>query len=167
MELYVVRHAPAFAPDPVTWPDDSTRPLTPDGEKRFRRAARGLRTLAPSVDVVLSSPLVRAWRTAELLSKPPKWPAPVACEALTDEQPPEAIVEVLQEYALARRAVVVGHEPQLPALVSYLLTGEVGRVKLALKKGGVAALTFSEGLEAGSGTLLWVATPRMLRQLAD
>ena len=67
MDLYLVRHGVAYDPDPAQWPDDKDRPLTQDGEKRFRRAARGLRELVPTVSVVLSSRWVRAWRTAELL----------------------------------------------------------------------------------------------------
>ena len=43
MDLYLVRHAIAFNPDPTQWPDDSQRPLTPEGQKRFKRAARGNR----------------------------------------------------------------------------------------------------------------------------
>lgn len=53
-------HASAFEADAETWPDDGERPLTPDGAKRFLRAARGLRELVPAVDTVLSSPLTRA-----------------------------------------------------------------------------------------------------------
>jgi phosphohistidine phosphatase len=67
MLLYLVRHGVAFDADPTQWPDDRDRPLTPDGEKKFREVAAGLATLAPTVDVVLSSPLVRAWQTAQIL----------------------------------------------------------------------------------------------------
>ena len=82
MDLYLVRHGVAYDPDPAQWPDDKDRPLTQDGEKRFRRAARGLRELVPAVSVVLSSRWVRAWRTAELLEKEARFPGPIACEAL-------------------------------------------------------------------------------------
>src|SRR3981189_883712 len=82
MDLYLVRHGIAYDPDPTQWPDDKDRPLPPEGEKRLRQVARGLRELVPSVSVVLSSPWARAWRTAELLEKEAHWPAPVACEAL-------------------------------------------------------------------------------------
>src|SRR5215212_9836596 len=42
MDLYLVRHGVAFDPDPARWPDDTQRPLTPEGEKRVLKAARGL-----------------------------------------------------------------------------------------------------------------------------
>jgi phosphohistidine phosphatase len=60
MDLYLVRHAIAGDADPSRWPNDSDRPLTPAGEKRFRRAARGLGRIVPKVDVVLSSTFARA-----------------------------------------------------------------------------------------------------------
>ena len=76
MDLYLVRHAIAFDFDTSQWPDDSQRPLTPEGQKRFSRAARAWRA-RPSVDLVLSSPWVRAWQTAELLESEAGWPRPV------------------------------------------------------------------------------------------
>src|ERR1041385_6701234 len=97
MDLYLVRHGVAFDADAAQWPDDSQRPLTPEGQKRFSSAARGLKELVPAVDVVLSSPWVRAWTTAELLQKDPGWPAPVACEALAEHEPAE-ILQALQPY---------------------------------------------------------------------
>ncbi len=39
MDLYVVRHAEAHKRDEDRWPDDAKRPLTPEGEERFRRFA--------------------------------------------------------------------------------------------------------------------------------
>src|SRR2546423_9217545 len=83
MDLYLVRHAAAFDPDETRWPDDRDRPLTRQGEKRFRRAARGLVSLTSTVDVVLSSSYRRARPTAELLEQG-GWAQPRGCE------PPQA-----------------------------------------------------------------------------
>ena len=69
MKIYLVRHAAAFERDPDRWPDDSERPLAPEGEEEFRLAARGLARVVPRVDAILSSPYRRAWRTAEILSE--------------------------------------------------------------------------------------------------
>src|SRR5437764_8538338 len=138
MNLYLVRHAIAFDHDPATWPDDRERPLTPQGEKKFRRAARGLQSLVPSVDVVLSSPVVRAWRTAELLQKKARWPEPRRFEPLEPGRPPSDVVDGLQPHASAGAVALVGHEPSLHELASYLLAGDPGTIRLAMKKGGVA-----------------------------
>ena len=55
LRIYLVRHAYAGHADAAKWPDDSARPLTEDGIRKFRSAAAGLRRLVPDVGVVLSS----------------------------------------------------------------------------------------------------------------
>src|SRR5213079_2536476 len=67
MDICLIRHAIAAQRDPEQWPDDRDRPLTPKGEQRFRKTARGLAGVVPRMDVVFSSPLERAWRTAAIL----------------------------------------------------------------------------------------------------
>ncbi|HTD76227.1 MAG TPA: phosphohistidine phosphatase SixA, partial [Chloroflexota bacterium] len=153
MNLYLVRHAIAFQPDPASWPDDRDRPLTPQGEKKFRRAVRGLEALVPGVDVVLSSPLVRAWRTAEILRKTAGWPEPSRFDPLEPGTAPADVVDALQPHASAESVALVGHEPSLHELLSYLLSGDPGNVKVTMKKGGVAYLSVDDGLRAGSAAL--------------
>ena len=165
MNLYLVRHAIAFQPDPASWPDDRDRPLTPQGEKKFRRAVRGLEALVPGVDVVLSSPLVRAWRTAEILRKTAGWPEPSRFDPLEPGTAPADVVDALQPHASAESVALVGHDPSLHELLSYLLTGDPGNVKVTMKKGGVAYLSVDDGLRAGSAALQWVVSPRILRSL--
>jgi phosphohistidine phosphatase len=165
MNLYLVRHAIAFKPDPASWPDDRDRPLTPDGEKKFRQAARGLKTLVSSVDVVLSSPLVRAWRTAVLLQSKAGWPEPARFDQLEPGTPPSDVLDALQPHASAQSVALVGHEPSLHELLSYLLTGDPNNVRVTMKKGGVASLSLSDGPRAGSAGLEWVLQPRVLRSL--
>ena len=165
MNLYLVRHAIAFDHDPATWPDDRDRPLTPQGEKRFRRAIRGLQDLVPNVDVVLSSPLVRAWRTDELLQKKGGWPEPTRFDPLEPGTPPQDVLDALQPHASAQSVALVGHEPSLHELASFLLTGDPNSVRLTMKKGGVACLAVDDGLRGGSAALEWVLQPRVLRSL--
>ena len=69
MDLYLVRHAVAYKRDYERWPNDADRPLTPEGEEDFRAVARSLGRIVPEVEVLLSSPYVRAWRTAEILDE--------------------------------------------------------------------------------------------------
>jgi phosphohistidine phosphatase len=165
MQLYLVRHAIAFDHDPAAWPDDRERPLTPQGEKKFRRAVRGLETLVSAVDVLLSSPLTRAWQTAEVLQKKASWPAPQRFDPLEPGTPPSDVVEALQPHASAGSVALVGHEPSLHELASYLLTGDPASLRLTMKKGGVVCLSIADGLRAGSAALEWVVQPGVLRSL--
>jgi phosphohistidine phosphatase len=165
MDLYLVRHAIAFDPDPEQWPQDRDRPLTPKGEKRFARAARGLAELVDSVDVMLSSPYVRAWRTAELLHKHAHWPTPVECDALAAGSAPAEALQALQPHASAPAVALVGHEPSMHELASYLLTAEANHAQVEFRKGGIARLSIDAQLRPGSATLVWLLTPKVLRAI--
>src|SRR5687767_5837005 len=65
-ELYLVRHAIAAERGP-NYPDDRERPLTSEGIARFKQVVEGLTAMELKIDLVLTSPLVRAMHTAELL----------------------------------------------------------------------------------------------------
>jgi phosphohistidine phosphatase len=164
MDVYLVRHAIAEQRDWTRWPDDSKRPLTPEGSDRFRRAARGLRRIAPDVESVLSSPYVRAWQTAEILHDECGWPAPERCDALAADASTEAAAGALRTREDASVALV-GHEPNLSSLASLLLAGAASSVLLEVKKGAVLLVSFAGEPVAGQGILRWSASPRLLRGL--
>ncbi len=163
MDLYIIRHAVAHKRDKDCWPDDTKRPLTQRGEERFRRAARGILRLVPEVEAVLSSPFVRAWRTAEILEQV-GWPAPALLEELEPDYPPHKVLNAL--YDDVGSMALVGHRPQLHELVSYLLTGdaigETCNARVQIKKGGVVRLSFDGPLEPGAGSLEWLLQPKAL-----
>ena len=163
MYLYLVRHAVAYKRDPDRWPDDSRRPLTPEGEEEFRGAARGLGRVVPEVEVLLSSPYERAWRTAEILAEQTGWPAPEKFPALEPDIPPEKVVLALESYAGKQSIALSGHRPGLHELAVYLLTGDAGSADMKIKKGGVVCIQFDHAPKAGAGKLRWLFTPKVLR----
>jgi phosphohistidine phosphatase len=165
MDVYLVRHAIAEQRDPGRWPDDAQRPLTPEGDERFRAAARGLRRLVPRVALVLASPYARAWRTAELLTEEAGWPAPERCAALEADRPAAEAVDALQDRTGQGSIAVVGHEPQVSSLAALLLTGRGEGLRLELKKGGVVRLAFDADPAPGTAVLRWSLAPRILRLL--
>lgn len=166
MEVYLIRHAIAEVRDPLQWPDDAKRPLTPEGADRFRRAAAGLAGLVPQVGVVLSSPWKRSWESAQILQQVAGWPKPEKCEALEGHRSPRGVPSILRQHVQAGSVALVGHEPQLHALASYLLTGDAARLLVEFKKGGAAAFTLDDAVRPGTATLLWSLPPRVLRSLA-
>jgi phosphohistidine phosphatase len=166
MDLYLVRHgAAADAADPQ-WPNDRDRPLTPQGVKRFRREARGLALLGAGVVVMLSSPYSRAWRTAELLAEDAGWPAPIECAALEPGRPPAEVLAALQPYSSSSAVALVGHEPSMHQLASYLLTSDTQHAAIEFRKGSVARLELVDGLRPGSAVLLWLLAPKVLRAIS-
>ena len=164
LSLYLVRHAFASHADPAQWPDDAERPLTEDGARRFRAAARGLRRIVPTVDVVLSSGFARAWQTAELLHDDAGWPAPEQCPELEAGRPASSAVPILQGRA-ERSIAVVGHEPHLSRLASLFCAGSEDALDLELKKGAVALVACAFAVEPAGGRLRWALAPKILRAL--
>jgi phosphohistidine phosphatase len=170
LDLYLVRHASAYNRDAARWPDDSLRPLTPRGRKRFEAAARGARRLLATPDVVLSSPFVRAWSTAEILARDARWPAPRACDALA-EHDILAVLAVLAEHRDAQAVALVGHEPDLSMFAGHLLrVASASAAAIAFRKGTVAHLRLEPGPDAHAGerraTLVALLQPAALRRLA-
>jgi phosphohistidine phosphatase len=164
--VYIIRHAVAHKRDQERWPDDRRRPLTPEGEEEFVGVARGLARIGPEVEVLLSSPYERAWRTAEILAEQIGWPTPEKLPALKPDVPPERVVKALEIYAGKQSIALTGHRPCLHELAVYLLTGDAGGADLKIKKGGVVCIEFDDVPKAGAGKLRWLITPKVLRNLA-
>jgi phosphohistidine phosphatase len=164
VELILVRHAIAEDRDHARWPDDADRPLTVDGEEQFRKGARGLVRLVPTVDEVLSSPYARAWRTAELLSEA-GWTAPKPLEVLAAARSPLELIEALRADADLDRLALVGHEPSMSEVASVLLSGSATGLSLEMKKGAACVLDLPDGPQPGGASLRWLLSPKVLRAL--
>jgi phosphohistidine phosphatase len=162
MDLLIIRHA--IAADPADHEDDAARPLTPEGIKKMRQAAKGLRRSVPSIDLLATSPLTRAVETAEIVSAVYGGPAPVLAPALAPGHAPAAVAQWLGTERRQGVVAVVGHEPGLSHMASWFLAGS-DRSFIELKKGAVCFLSFSGPIAAGSATLLWALAPSQLREL--
>jgi phosphohistidine phosphatase len=162
LSIYLVRHAIAEERGDK-WPDDAMRPLTHGGAARMRRAIAGLRALDMKVDVVLTSPLVRAVETAELLVEELR-PVPELryLSALAPGGSPAKIADAVAAVHATRGVALVGHEPDLGELAAWL-TGL--RTALAFRKGGVCRLDLVAPAATRSAQIVWVALPKMLRAL--
>jgi phosphohistidine phosphatase len=164
MELLIVRHAIAQERDRRRWRNDRDRPLSPDGKRQARKAAAGLRAFCAAPDRLLSSSLVRARQTADILTQYAGWPPAEETPALMPGAPVSELLRLLATDR-SRRVGLVGHQPDLGSLISYCLTGNGGRITFDLKKPAVASVSFAGAPRAGTGTLDWLATPRMLRAM--
>ncbi len=166
-DLILMRHGIAADRGAGGYPDDAKRPLTPEGKSKTRLAAKGLSRLGIELDWVVSSPLVRAAETAELVSEESAGAAPLdLCDALAPGGSGEALIAFLARHAGRRRRVmVVGHEPGLSDLAARL-TGAGRHANLTFKKGGCCLIRFNEFPPKSPGRLVWWLTPRILRKLA-
>jgi phosphohistidine phosphatase len=169
MRLLVIRHGPAGESE--TWAaesglSDEQRPLTPRGHDRMEAAARGLREVAGEVQLVATSPLVRAVQTAGIVAEALGGVETAIVEELRPERSPEALLERLPPLRAAATVAVVGHEPHLGLLIGWLLTGRVEPV-LELRKGGAVLLELGDPPVAGGARLVWALAPRHLRALGS
>ena len=159
--VYLLRHGIAV-PHGTPGVPENERPLTPKGERRVAQIARGLRLLGVQPDRVLTSPLPRALKTAEIAA------AELDIEDRVDQVDvlrPGNTAEAIRDWLRSLGEVnvmLVGHNPNLTDLVGVLLGMPPGKLPFELKKGGVAAFRTDPG---GALRLQWVATPRLIRRL--
>jgi len=163
MQLCLVRHGDAVAAD-GGYANDGLRPLTADGRARMHRGAAGLiRVFTPAG--IVSSPLVRARQTAEILQG--AWPKPALrfSEHLATGDH-EALLAEVAGFGW-ERTVLVGHEPHLSHLFSLLLSGSPARVIPDFKRGAAAIVDLDDlpNAIAGGAQLLAFYPPAALRAM--
>ncbi len=164
MLLLIVRHGVAHERNAKRWPDDAERPLSPVGTERTRRAAAGLRHLAPHPALLLASPLRRTRETAAILTQFAGWPQATPCPLLAPGASIDALLALLGRSGRGPVAVV-GHQPDLGRLLSVCLTGNEASAAFEVRKMGLALVAFRGRPARGRGELLWLVPPKLLRAL--
>ncbi len=165
--LILIRHAIAEERR-VTAParhDDALRALTKDGRAKMERAAHGLRCLEPSIDILGSSPLLRATQTAAIVSAAYDDLPVATASAFAPEAPLEAGLDWLAQQPTGGTVAIVGHEPHLGTFATWLLTG-TDESRMPLRKGGACVIEFASRPNKGEGQLIWFLPPATLRTIA-
>jgi phosphohistidine phosphatase len=161
-ELYIIRHGIAEERGDK-WPDDSRRPLTDEGMSRLKKSARGLIEIGVEFDIVLTSPLVRARQTAEIVAAAfNARPMIAVLESLSPGISPQTVLGDLEGHSRRSRIALVGHEPGLGELAAKLVSA---RRPFEFKKGAICRIDVESLPPAGPGALRWFLTPRILREL--
>lgn len=164
MELCLVRHGIAVERGSAGYTNDASRPLTDEGRERMGQVAAGLARLW-TPELVVSSPLVRARETAEILQAAWGNPRMRFSEALATGDHDELFEDMADMDG--ERVAVVGHEPWISGLLSLVLSGDTSLVRSPFKKGGAALVRFAEGAAGpGAGELAWFLPPRYSRDEA-
>ena len=168
MNLYLLRHAIAAAKDDPAFESDSERPLTKKGIKKFRKAAQGIERLEVSFDAILSSPLIRARQTADLVAEFLGQESAVEeIPALTPDSSPERLLSELIDYQGKEHVMLVGHEPFLGKLAGFLVTRKNDSdVRVPLRKGGICRIEIDAVPPTQPGQMHWLFTPKQLRLIA-
>jgi phosphohistidine phosphatase len=165
MRVLLVRHAAAEDQEEFakTGLSDDERPLTDEGRKEMRAAARGLAVIVKGIDVLAASPLVRAVQTADVVAKE----FPDATREVTASMRPGAAFVAFAEWASSnsgsKLVAAVGHNPHISALACWLLGAKESAIDM--KKGSALLLEFGGDVREGSATLLWYLKPSQLRDI--
>ena len=169
MNLYLMRHGIAVAADDMGVIQDQERSLTSKGSKRIRRVARGIRRLGIEFDGILTSPLLRARQTADLVA------AALDLQSRLEEIPelaPECSVEqlifCLTRYQDRDHLLLVGHQPLLGQTLAGVIEPNPGtKLHFDLGKGSLCRVEVDRLPVENQGMLRWLMTAKQLRLLAS
>ena len=157
LRLYFLRHGKAWSR--ADWhEDDDLRPLTEAGEALVRAEGRAMKSMGLAPEVIVTSPLARARRTAAIVAEELGVSARLVDDRLLAHGfDAGRLAQIVEREAPAASLMVVGHEPDLSATVAELTGG--GRVDF--KKGGLARVDV-KGSQLDDGILAWLLTPAQI-----
>jgi phosphohistidine phosphatase len=156
LQLFLLRHADAG--DPEGWRgDDDERPLSAKGERQAERLGAFLQERGFRPDAIVSSPKVRARRTAEIVG------GALGVEVRLDARlgagaNPATLDAIGADVGAPRRIMIVGHDPDFSHLLAWLARAD----DLSMKKGAFARVDVTGPVADGRATLRWLVPPDLL-----
>jgi phosphohistidine phosphatase len=159
-----MRHGEAGARNTIN--HDSERSLTAEGRVEMERIAKSLKSLKISIDKIGTSPLKRAYETAEIVAKVFRLAKKMEVwEELSPEGEMNELFEKLSKMKEDSTVLIVGHEPYLSTLIGDLISDRTG-TRIVLKKGGTAKVVVNSLIPKASGELRWLLTPRQIKKIS-
>lgn len=165
MKLYLIRHG--VAADGSEHISDADRPLTREGVKKFHRTVEGFMTLDPPIDLIFSSPFLRARQTADILAHQIEAAQryPISVRISDCLAPPDDLQTFLSNVRTinpaARGVAAIGHEPILSRWIAGLCAQ--GHGAFEMKKGAIAGMELSSDMH--SAELFMLAPSALLRHI--
>jgi phosphohistidine phosphatase len=157
MEIYFLRHGDAGAAE--GWKgSDAERPLSKEGAARMEKEAAAIARLRPTLDMILTSPLVRARQTAEIVARKLRLTqALIVEERLAPGFAAADLKRILKARRASRGLLLVGHEPDFSRVISACIGG--GSVEC--RKGSLIRVDMDDPASL-SGVLVWLLPPGAL-----
>lgn len=161
LELYVIRHGLAgkCLEDKAK---DEARPLKKSGKEQIKGLAKALKDRKVFFDIILTSPLLRAKESAEIVNEYcGKSKKVITTDLLKPESTYARLIKLLNSLKKSKKVAIVGHEPFLSSFVSYSIA-KSNRSLLTLKKGGILLLKVDDVVVPGRCVLTWLMEPEHL-----
>ncbi|HBW57031.1 MAG TPA: phosphohistidine phosphatase SixA [Oscillatoriales bacterium UBA8482] len=160
-DLYLIRHG--IAAERGTYENDDQRPLTPEGDRKTHQIATRLKQLNLQFDHILTSPLIRARQTADILKTVGLSSQVEECAALAPDGNIQDWITWYQTWQSTggKSLALVGHQPDLGHWAELLIWGQP-KGALIVKKAGIIGITLPPTSVIGNSQLFWLTPPRFL-----
>jgi phosphohistidine phosphatase len=159
MLLYLLRHGDVVESGYT----DSSRPLSSLGEEQAAVVAGVFVTFHLPLSAILSSPLLRAVRMAEIISEKITGVTCSATEHLAPGMNEKQLFKQLNELGM-QAVLLVGHEPHLRRFVSLLLSGS-SHAQIEFRKATLMCIECSREVQPEAGTLKWMLNIDQMNRL--
>jgi phosphohistidine phosphatase len=158
MEVYLLRHG--IAEDRAESGRDADRALTDDGRKKLTKVLERARKAGVTPTLILSSPLKRAFETAEIAAKELGYSSEISItNSLTPDSAPQRVWTEIRAHRDEPALLLAGHEPLFSATVAFMLGSS--RSMVEFKKAGLVRIDFDSLGAEPRGVLMWMISPKL------
>jgi phosphohistidine phosphatase len=165
MELFILRHGQAGQRSSQA--SDRKRPLTSAGKVEISEIAKALKIMGLKFDLVVTSPLKRAYDTAMIVSD--IFNIGNRVQVWNELAPEGQRMQVYQKISQLREeysVLIVGHQPLLGEIVNDMIHNrKLTPCNLLLKKGGLVRIRLLSKSNVPRGELRWLLSPRILKNI--
>ena len=164
MELFILRHGEAGQ---TSLSSDRIRPLTSAGKTEIFEIAKALKIIGLKFDLVVTSPLKRAYDTAMIVSDVFKLGRKIQVwNELAPEGKRTDIYQKLSQLREEYSVLIVGHQPLLGEMINEIIhKSKSSPCNFLLKKGGIVRIRLLKKSNIPKGELKWLLTPRILKNI--
>lgn len=158
--LFLLRHG--IAEDISIDGTDFSRKLTEEGILNTKRLSKLFNQLTDNIDIIISSPYLRAKETTELFaSKLDTKPSIVYCDLLSVGASTNEVLQCINPYKTNKNILIVGHSPTLEIFVSNITGGS----DIRMKKGALAKVSLLN-LVQNNGQLEYLITSKIYKRFS-
>ena len=173
MDLFILRHG--YAGNRLSNPmKDTKRQLTVSGKKEVVEIAKSLKKLGVNFNVIISSPLARAFQTAKIIAEEYNLTEQIEqSEELKPNGSKDFLYNKLSKLSIDSVILIVGHEPYLSSMINDIISNNddtdrnynKNHNNIILKKAGLSRIKITSTVPKLKGELRWLLTPRILKKI--